>query len=124
MPITQRGDPPSTYCALAVVEGQPGAIWRFLGATLVRSLFIAPGLAFAGQRGKELAIDALAASASISTILLLFYGYQRAKSLQTGQPPPWDNQWGIATNAPAVPSAPATAGLRGFGGGLRGGFRR
>lgn len=130
MPIVQRGDPPSTYCALAFVEGQPGSSWRFTKATLGRSFFIAPGLAFAGARGWGLVKGALFASLSISTILLLYYGYQRAKSLETGRPPPWDNGWGIlSTTAQAQGAQSAIAGLGGGDGlslrglGLRG-FRR
>jgi hypothetical protein len=120
-PIVQRGDPPSTYCALAFIEGQPGSGWRFAGATAVRSLFILPGLAFAGARGWGLVKSSLFASMSISTVLLLYYGYKRADSLQKGVAPPWENGWGIAQMAQAanVPSA-STAGLRGVG--LRGGF--
>jgi hypothetical protein len=113
MAVVLRGDPPSTYCALAFVEGQPGAAWRFLGATLVRSLFIAPGLALVGQRGKQLVFGALGASVSISAILILFYGYQRAKSLQTGKPAPWDNNWGILSSTAAAQTQAAVAGLHG-----------
>lgn len=121
--LVQRGDPPSTYCALAFIEGQRGAGWRFAGATAVRSLFILPGLAFAGARGWGLVKSSLFASMSISTVLLLYYGYQRAKSLESGAPPPWDNGWGIpSTTAQAQGAQSTTAGLRGFG--LRGGFRR
>lgn len=111
-PVVLRGDPPSTYCALAFIEGQPGAAWRFAGATAVRSLFILPGLAFAGARGWKLVGSSLAASMSISTVLLLYYGYQRAKSLKSGQPAPWDNGWGIQSSTAQaqgaqVPSSPA-----------------
>lgn len=118
--VVQRGDPPSTYCALAFIEGQRGAGWRFLGATAVRSLFIAPGLAFAGLRGWKLTQSALFASMSISTILLLYYGYQRAKALETGQAPPWENGWGIASQTAQIQGVQRAGSTHGFGGGLRG----
>lgn len=127
--VVLRGDPPSTYCALAFIEGQPGAGWKFAGATAVRSLFIAPGLVFAGVRGWGLVKGSLFASMSISTVILLFYGYQRAKALKTGQPAPWDNGWGIpSSTAPApIPASssspvPSTAGVHGMGR-MRGGFQ-
>lgn len=110
-PIVKRGEPPSTYCALAFVEGQPGSTLRFAGATLGRAFFIAPGLALMGLKRWELVTHALAASASISTVLLLFYGYQHAKSLQTGKPPPWNNGWGIVSSTAGLGRLP------------RGGFR-
>jgi hypothetical protein len=116
--IAERGSPPSTYCALALVEGQPGAVWRFMGAWLGRCFFIAPGLALAGYKGKELAIASMAASASISTVLILFYGYQHAKALSSGVPAPWENGWNIPTNAAPSPVLQTlmtqTAGVRGF----------
>jgi hypothetical protein len=115
--LVLRGDPPSTYCALAFIEGQPRAGWRFLGATAVRSLFILPGLAFAGARGWGLVKGSLFASMSISTVLLLYYGYQRAKSLETGKPPPWDNGWGIESlTAQTQGAQTSTAGFRGLRG--------
>ena len=68
-----RGSPPSDYAVLAVVEGQDGAVWDLAGLTLLRSTLISPGLYLAGLRGKDLVKASLAASASISAALLVWY---------------------------------------------------
>lgn len=111
--VAERGSPPSTYCALAVVEGERGSVLKFAGCTLGRAVFIAPGIILAeaaAKRGgkfsaKDVAIRSLAASASISTVLLLYYGYQHAKALQTGKPAPWESQWASSDSLPAAPQA-------------------
>lgn len=89
----ERGSPPSSYCALAVVEGQPGAIPRFLLATLLRSLIIAPGLFAVGIPPKQVAFGALAASTSISGVLLLYYGWHHNRQISTGKLAPWHGNW-------------------------------
>ena len=81
----QRGSPPSTYAILAAVEGQPGAIPRVLGTTLLRSFFLAPGLMAVSRilddakvpRFQKVALGALAASASASIFLLAWYSSKK-----------------------------------------------
>jgi hypothetical protein len=102
----ERGAPPSTYCALAVYEGEPNAIPKFLGAFLVRSLFVMPGLAVAGLRGKKLLGASLAASASISVVLLGYYGYFFVRE-KNGTPAPWHNGWGVMQQPQTPPAVPA-----------------
>jgi hypothetical protein len=89
----ERGAPPSTYYALDVAEGAPNAIPRMVSATLARSTFFLPGLLAIGYRGTPLIKTALAASSSLSVILLLYYGYQHKASQASGTAAPWD-KWG------------------------------
>ena len=65
-----EGSPPTSYAAHAVLKGRGGAILAFGGLTLLRSLLIAPGLALAGIRGKQLLWGSLAGSAVISATAL------------------------------------------------------
>jgi hypothetical protein len=53
-----------------VINGDGGAIVRFVGFTLLRALLIAPGIALAGIRGKQLVYGSLAASGAISAVSL------------------------------------------------------
>lgn len=89
----ERGSPPSSYCALAVVEGQPGAIPKFILATALRSLIIAPGIFAVGVRGKQAILGSLAASSCISGVLLLYYGWHHNNQISTGKLAPWHANW-------------------------------
>lgn len=78
--LLPRGAPPSTYAALAVIEGQEGAWPRLAVCTGVRAIAIAPGLWIAGLRGMQLALASLLGSSSISIALLLLYMARRQSS--------------------------------------------
>src|SRR5574338_916250 len=91
--VIERGSPPSSYCALAVVEGHEGAIPRFALATVLRSLIIAPGLFAVGIRGKQAVFGSLAASTCISGVLLLYYGWHHNQQISTGKLAPWHANW-------------------------------
>ena len=75
----KRGSPPSSYAVLAVVEGQDGAVWDLATLTLLRSTFVLPGLYAVGLRGKDLVKASVAASASISAALLVWYAISPPK---------------------------------------------
>jgi hypothetical protein len=76
-----EGSPPTSYAAYAVVTGERGALLRFAGFTLLRSLIIAPGVALAGVRGRQLVWGSLAASGVISAAAL-GYAYASRKMAQ------------------------------------------
>jgi hypothetical protein len=92
-----QGSPPSSYAAHAVVQGERGALVRFAGLTVLRSLLIAPGMAVVGVRGRPLLLGSLAASGLISVAAI---GYcwsgrrasmpspLRAEAQPIGPPPP------------------------------------
>lgn len=93
-----RGSAPSTYSALAVVERQPGAIWGFFGATVLRGLLMVPGMWVGGARGSVLWLGAMGSAVSLSAALLMYYGYHYNQELK-GKPAPWHNgykQWTTA----------------------------
>lgn len=79
-----QGSPPSSYAAYAVVRREPGALVRFTGLTVLRSLLIAPGMALAGVKGRPLLLGSLAASGVISLTAL---GYCWAGNRQTSPGP-------------------------------------
>ena len=62
----EEGAPPSDYAIEALVRGRPGGLPRTLGLTAKRTLFIAPGLYFAGIRGRQLFWGSVAASVTIT----------------------------------------------------------
>lgn len=70
--------PPSSYAVAAVYEGDPAGWAKVATATALRAIFVAPGLAVAGIRGRKLLVGSLAASAGITTALFLLYGLKRA----------------------------------------------
>ena len=99
-----QGSPPSSYAAYAVVNGERGALLRFVGLTLLRGLIIAPGMALAGVKGKQLLLGAAAASGLISSSALVYcwYGY-RASNPKAVAPLPQP----LPTNPPATQPAAA-----------------
>ena len=62
----EEGAPPSDYAIEALVRGRPGGLPRTLALTAKRTLFIAPGLYFAGIRGRQLFWGSVAASVTIT----------------------------------------------------------
>jgi len=76
---TDRGDPPSTYAVLGVLEGQDGSLLRLAGLTLLRGCFIFPGLWVAARLLRveleplELLGLSFAGSATISAGMLGYY---------------------------------------------------
>lgn len=108
------GSPPTSYAAHAVVTGQSGALLRFVGFTLLRSLLIAPGIAIAGIRGKQLLWGSLAASGAISAASL-GYAYVSRKASQPASanavsplpmPPPVDTTGETVAEKPAPTPVP------------------
>lgn len=73
--------PPSHYAIADVLDGKKGSLFRVFGGTLQRSLFIAPGLALADVRGKQLVKGALLSSLSITTGLFILYALRKADIL-------------------------------------------
>lgn len=71
--------PPSSYAVAAVLEGEPFAVARVVGATAVRSAFIVPGLALAGVRGRHLLWGAVLGATGITAALFALYGLRRAR---------------------------------------------
>jgi len=74
---------PSSASACAVLDGEPGAIPRFLGHWLLRSALIMPGFALVGLRDKRLITGAFAGSTMISLFLVLHTALQ-PKSVAEG----------------------------------------
>jgi len=91
-----QGSPPSSYAAYAIVDGEPGSIVRFAGLTILRALLIAPGVALAGVRGKQLILGSLAGSGliSLAAVGYCFVSKQKAQAQPVGPLP---------TIAPPVP---------------------
>ena len=99
-----QGSPPSSYAAYAVINGDPGALLRFLGLTLLRGLIIAPGMAVAGVKGKQLLWGSAAASGLISFFALGYSWYgQYASNPRPVAPLPQP----LPTNPPAQQAAQA-----------------
>jgi hypothetical protein len=73
---------PSASSALALVNGEPGALPLVLAHTALRAGIIGFGLVVAGQR-QSIAKHALIASVSIEAFVLSWALYQRAR----GAPP-------------------------------------
>ncbi len=78
-----KGSPPSSYAAYAVLDGERGALLRFLGLTVLRSLLIAPGVAIMGIRGKQLVLGSLAGSGVISVSALGYVWYARKQAAKS-----------------------------------------
>ena len=76
--LVRRGSPPSSYAVQALLEGEPGSVGRVLEATLLRTVFVLPGLYFATPyRGRRLLGVAIACSGSITLSLILYYGLRK-----------------------------------------------
>lgn len=75
----ERGSPPSSYAVLAVLEGQNGSVLRLLGLTLLRGVFVIPGIWLASRLARvdmepwQLLVMGLAGSATISAGMLAYY---------------------------------------------------
>ncbi len=83
--------PPSSYAVAAALEGEPYAMARVAGATAMRGLFIVPGLAFAGVRGKKLVLGAAYGAVGITVALFVLYGLRRSKIMKD----PWAGLGGL-----------------------------
>ena len=59
-------------------EGDPTGWLQVAAATGLRSLFVMPGLALAGVRGRKLVVASLAGSVGITLALFAVYGLRRA----------------------------------------------
>lgn len=66
----ERVAAPTYTTAMRIVTGDLTAPVEMVGWTVLRSLLIAPGLALAGVRGKQLIFGALAASSMVSLFAL------------------------------------------------------
>lgn len=75
----ERGSPPSSYAALAVLEGQNGSLLRLLGLTILRGAFVIPGIWLASKVARvdmepwQLLVMGLTGSATISAGMLAYY---------------------------------------------------
>lgn len=74
--------PPSSYAVASVYEGDPGAWGRVVVATGLRTVFVLPGLAIAGVRGRQLLLGSFLGSVGITAALFALYGLKRAKVMQ------------------------------------------
>lgn len=88
----ENGSPPSTYAVAAVLKNEPGSFARLIGVTILRAVFIVPGLWLSGKviPGVQIGLPqsigvGLAASASISVGLLGWY-YLKAKMIEWEAP--------------------------------------
>ena len=88
----ENGAPPSTYAVAAVLKNEPGSFARLIGVTILRAIFIVPGLWLSAkfvpgvQMGLPQSIGVgLAASASISAGLLGWY-FLKSKLLEWEAP--------------------------------------
>lgn len=71
---------PSSRSAIALVDGQPGAIWRAGGHTLLRAGLIGSGLYVLGaDRGEHLWVRALGASMAIELFAIGWVLANRSK---------------------------------------------
>jgi hypothetical protein len=76
---------PSSSSACNLLNGADGAVPSFLGHWILRGALIAPGLALAGVRGRQLVIGSIASSSMISMFLLAYtaiYQQKQAKDLR------------------------------------------
>ncbi len=71
---------PSQNSAMALVNGEPGAIPMVLAHTALRAGIIGAGLYVAGQRGRIIR-TALVSSLAIETFVLLWAGYQKRQQV-------------------------------------------
>lgn len=86
-PPTDPRELPSSRSAIALVEGQPGAIWKAAGHTLLRSGLIGSGLYVLGaDRGPHLWIRALGAGVAIEVFALGWVLVHRRQAEQTTPP--------------------------------------
>jgi len=69
----EPGAPPSAYPVAAVIEGEPGGWPGVIWGTVKRSAFVAPGLALAGIRGKQLVLGSVYSSLGITAALFALY---------------------------------------------------
>lgn len=80
----QRGEPPSTYAVLGVIEGDRGAVLRLAGLTVLRGVFIVPGVFIASRLAKvemtpmQLMVTSFGGSATISLGMIAYYGIRKA----------------------------------------------
>jgi len=81
-PYVEPGAPPSSYPVAAVLEGEPGGWPAVAWGTVKRSAFIAPGLALAGIRGKQLVLGSVYASLGITAALFALYLARRKRYVE------------------------------------------
>lgn len=72
-PYVEPQAPPSSYPVAAVIEGEPGGWPKVITGTIKRSVFIAPGLALAGIRGKQLVLGSIYSSVVVTAWLFGLY---------------------------------------------------
>lgn len=80
--------PPSSYAVASVLDGDPGAIVRLAGLTMLRGCFIVPGMWVASRLTKidleplQILSLSFGGSATISAGMLAYYAIQRALGAQ------------------------------------------
>jgi len=83
LPDAPRDAPPSTYAVVDFLDGADGSIVRLAGLTLLRTVFIAPGIFVAAKiTGVEMGFGrlagfSLATSTSISAGMVGWYALRR-----------------------------------------------
>ncbi len=76
--LVRRGSPPSSYAIQSLLEGEEGSVGRVLEATILRTVFILPGLYLVTPyRGRRLLGVAMAASGSITVSLIVYYALRK-----------------------------------------------
>lgn len=76
----ENGAPPSTYAVAAFINGEPGSFARLVGVTVLRAVFVIPGLWMSAKvvPGVDLGLFqatlmGVAASSTISAGLVVWY---------------------------------------------------
>lgn len=83
-PELEQGAPPSSYAVVDVLDGQQGSLIRLVGLTLLRGVFIAPGLWVTARLFKiemepmQLLALSFGGSATISAGMVGYYAIRRA----------------------------------------------
>lgn len=83
-PAVQDGSPPSSYAVVGVLDGERGAILRLVGLTILRGIFIAPGLWISAKLFRvdiepmQLLALSVGGSATISVGMIGYYAVRRA----------------------------------------------
>lgn len=89
LPDAPRDAPPSTYAVVDFLDGADGSIVRLAGLTLLRTVFVAPGIFIAAKiTGTEMGLGkvlgfSLASSATITGGMVGYYAFRRRFSRRT-----------------------------------------
>jgi len=82
--VVDQGSPPSSYAVVDVLDGQQGSLIRLIGLTMLRGVFIAPGLWIAARLFRiemepmQLLALSFGGSATISAGMVGYYAIRKA----------------------------------------------